>query len=138
MGNEQFLIFSYFVSGVVCACLAAVAYLWLRRPAVGVFKALRRPDWERVLGRSFPVSTILLAVAAFLGVNYYSYGCQDLKYGDIVASRARINTILHVQAAESLSSVVVAVVVWSAVILLCLVVVRLDRLKQPPPQKDQR
>jgi len=129
MANERFLTVSYFASGLFCACLAVAAYLWLRQPANGVFQALHRPDWARVLRRSFPASTILLAVAAFLGVSYYSYGCQDLKYEDIVSSRARINTIVHAQAAESFSSIVVAVVVWSAVILLCLIVAHRDRSK---------
>jgi len=136
MGDERFLIVSYFASGLFCACLAAAAYLWLRRPAAGVFKALQRPDWERILRRSFPTSTILLVLAAFLGVSYYSYGCEDLKYADIVSNRARIITIIHAQVSASLSSIVVAVVVWSAAILLCLLVVRRDGPKIPSSEND--
>jgi len=73
MRNDQFLIASYCLTGLVCLCLALAAYLWLRRPAERIFSALPRRDWGNVMKKSFPASTILLALSGFMSVSYY--GC---------------------------------------------------------------
>jgi hypothetical protein len=137
MGNEQFLIVSYFVGGLVCLCLGLTAYGWLRRPAEGIFGALRRPGWERFLKRCFPASAVLTSLAAFLAVSYYAgEGCASYKYKDIVARRDNMISANRHQIADALSSIVVAVFIWGVIILVNLIVIHREQTKARSRYKE--
>lgn len=132
MSAERFLIVSYFVTGGLCLCLALAAWAWLRQPAERIFAALQRPVWERILKRSFPTSTILLALSGFLSVSYY--GCENRPYESIVSDRAYIISVSQKQISETLNSIAIAAFVWAAVILLTLVIIRRTQTNKPPDQ----
>jgi len=134
MGNDEFLIVSYFSGGAACLCLALAAYAWLRRPAARIFGALQKPGWASILKRSFPISAILLALSAFMAVNYY--GCTGRGYKEIASDRAYILSINQKQISETASSLVVAVFVWAVVVLFNLVSIRRERAKERPRGED--
>lgn len=138
MGNDEFLITSYFLGGTICLCLALAAYAWLRRPAERIFGALHRPQWERILKRSFPTSTVLLALSAFMAVSYYGYGCASRKYKDIVSDRTYIISVNQKQISETSMSIVIAVLVWALIILLNLIIIRRALAKESSDQNSSR
>ncbi len=134
MGSDEFLIVSYFSGGAVCLCLALVAYAWLRRPAERIFGELHRAGWARILKRAFPVSAVLLALSAFMAVNYY--GCEGRGYSQIAGDRAYIISVNQKQISEAASSLVIAVLVWAAVVLVNLVSIRRERAQERPRGED--
>ena len=136
MGNEKFLICSYFVSGFICAALGFGAYLWLRRPAGQVFKTLERKHWQGILGKSFPFTTALFTLSAFLSVSYF--GCSGRQYQNIVSDRAYILRINERQLSESLSAIVLAVLLWALVIAFNLVSIRRRQAQSNLRDEDDR
>lgn len=122
MGNDEFLISSYFLVGLICLCLGVAAYLWLRRPVEQIISALHQKDWENILKKSLPASIILLALSGFLSVSYY--GCSGLAYKDIVSDRDYIVSINEQQVSQTLSSIVLAVFLWAVIILMGLLAIR--------------
>jgi len=54
MGNEAFLLYSYFLTGLISCCLGVVAYSWLRRPMGRIADAQPRKHWGSILKKSFP------------------------------------------------------------------------------------
>jgi hypothetical protein len=122
MGNEEFLIGSYFVVAAICVCLGLAAYLCLRHPLGKIVDALPRKGWGTTLKKSFPASTLLMALAGFLSVRYS--GCANLSYKNIVSDRSYMMTISRQQISETLSSIVLTVFIWGVVILLALVTIR--------------
>ncbi len=136
MGNEEFLISSYFAVAAICVCLGLAAYLWLRRPLDKIVDALPRKSYGTILKRSFPASTLLMALAGFLSVRYY--GCANLPYQKIVSDRSYILTISRQQISETLSSIVLTVFIWGVVILLALVAIRRIKPIEKFPDADPR
>ncbi len=127
MGNDEFLVASYFLTALICLCLGLGAYFWLRHPVERIFGALPRRDWGKILRKSFPASTILLVLSGFLSVSYY--GCSGRKYNDIVSDHQYILSVNQQQVSESLYSLVIAVFVWAVIILLSLQTIRRERLR---------
>lgn len=136
MGNEEFLISSYFLVGAFCTCLGLAAYLWLRRPAERIFGALHREHWQTILKKSFPASIILFALSGFLSVSYY--GCEARKYTNIVSDRSYIITVNERQISETLSSIALAVFAWTVMVLMVLVAIRRERPNGKRPDDDPR
>jgi hypothetical protein len=135
MGNEEFLISSYVFVGLTCTSLGFAAYLWLRRPAEQVFRALQRQQWQETLRRTFPFSITLIALSAFLSVSYV--GCSGRTYEDIVSDPAYIITINERQISESLSAIVLAIILWAVVIFMCLLAIRREQVKLNGREKDE-
>jgi hypothetical protein len=127
MRNEELLIASYFLAALVCSCLGVAAYIWLRHPVGRIFGALPQKDWGRILKRSFPVSTILLALSGFMSVSYY--GCSGREYKDIVSDHQYILSVNQQQISKTLYSVVIAIFVWAVIILVSLQTIRRERVK---------
>ncbi len=134
MGNEEFLVASYFLVALICLCLGLATYLWLRHPAEQILGALHRKDWGNILKKSFPVSTILLALSGFMSVSYY--GCSGRSYNDIVSDREYITSVNQQQVAETLYSVALAVFVWAVIIFVSLQTIRREQLKAEGRGKD--
>jgi hypothetical protein len=122
MGNDAFLIASYFAGGLICVCLGLAAYAWLRRPVVQIADALPQRSWGGVLKRSLPASMILFALSAFLSVKYDSCGTRS--YKDILSDHSYMITKNQEQISETFSSITVAVFLWGAIILFALLAIR--------------
>jgi hypothetical protein len=134
MGNEVFLIYSYFVVAAICVCLGLIAYLWLRRPLGKIVDALPRKGWGTTLKKSFPAGTLLMALAGFMSVRYS--GCTNLPYKNIVSDRGYMMTISRQQISETLSSIVVTIFIWGIVILLALVAIQRVKPNAKMPEAD--
>ena len=87
MGNEAYLILTYFLTGLISFCLGLAAYGWLRHPLGQIADAQPRKEWGNILKKFFPISTLILALAAFMSVSY-SDGCPARPYERIIADRA--------------------------------------------------
>jgi hypothetical protein len=127
MGNEEFLIASYFLVGVICLCLGLTAYFVLRRSFDQIVGRLQRKQWQGIIKKAFPLSTVLIALAGFLSVSYY--GCEGRAYKDIVADRTHVITVNEHQISAALSSIVVGVFVWAVLILINLLAIRREQTK---------
>ena len=127
MGNEEFLIASYFLAGVICLCLGLTAYFALRRSFDQIVGKLQRKQWRGIIKKAFPLSTVLLALAGFLSVSYY--GCEGRVYKDVVANRTYLITVNERQISAALSSIVVGVFVWAVLILINLLAIRREQTR---------
>lgn len=109
MRNDEFLVFTYFVAGLICLCFAWAAYLYLRRPFEEIVDAMRQKNWSQALKRAFPASIFLLAFSGFLFVDR---GCGAPDYAKIVTSRSEILSVNQGHIAQGASSIVVALFLW--------------------------
>lgn len=125
MSNEQYLIVSYFGVGLLSIVLAAVVYLWLRKPFVGAAEGLAEPHLARQLRRLFSPTLLLFALAGFLSVSFY--GCPKRPYEKIVSDRDYLIMKNQEQVSESLFYLAIAVMAWVFIITLAFAVVRRQR-----------
>jgi hypothetical protein len=123
MSNETYLIVSNLAAGLLCFLFAWGACVWLRRSVNGIAEAVPQKKWGDLLRRSFPVSLILFVLSSFLSVSYYG-GCSRRPYETIVNDLDYITQVNQQQLSKSLDSIVVAVGIWGAIILLGLVAIR--------------
>lgn len=115
MTNEQYLIVSYISVGLLSVLLGWAAYLWLRRPYLGVAESVVRREWVPLLRRVFPATLILLALTGFLSVNYRT--CTVYEYEKIVENRSYLVAKNREQISEALSYLALAVMGWGFVLL---------------------
>jgi hypothetical protein len=127
VGNDEFLIASYFLVALICLCLGVAAYLWLRHPVDRIFGALRREDMGGMLKKVFPASIILLALSGFMSVSYY--GCEGRTYQDIASDHPYIISVNQQQVSKTLDSIALAVFVWAGIIVVSLQTIRREREK---------
>ncbi|MGH9712077.1 MAG: hypothetical protein ACRD5M_02105 [Candidatus Acidiferrales bacterium] len=127
MRNEEFLIWSYFLVGLISLCLGFAAYFWLRRPAAGIFSTLKLAPWRNILRKSFLASFILMAMSGFMSVSYTA--CTGRQYNDIVSDRSYIITVNEHQISEALFSIVMVAFVWGLIIFMNLLVIRREEAK---------
>lgn len=128
MSDERFLIVSYVLGGLASLGLAVAAFAWLRRSFGQIADALPYPEYARILKRSFPVGTILYAVAGFLSVSYMAAGCEkERTYEKIIADHAYLVAKNREQIASVCDSLAIAVFFWGIVVLLALLVIRRAR-----------
>jgi hypothetical protein len=118
MSNEAYLIVSYFGAGVFCLLLSLAAYLWLRRPTEGIADSLLHKNWQKIIRKAFPLSTILFVLSSCLSVNYY--GCQLKKYSEILNDRSYIAAKNAEQISQSLNAILWSVAVWSIILAVAL------------------
>ena len=123
MGNEAYLILTYFLTGLISLCLGVAAYWWLRRPVGHIADAQPGKDLGNLLKKSFPISTIVLALSAFMSVSY-SDGCPARPYERIIADRAFMLAKNQQQISATLSALALGVFLWALVILLCLLAIQ--------------
>lgn len=124
MRNEEFLVFSYCLAGLISSCLAFVVYLYLRLPFRQIVGALHQKDWSQIMKKAFPVSIFLLALSGFLFVDY---SCGGPNYTRIVADRSEIIAMSQGNISEAASNIVVVLFVWALAVLLLLVTVLRNR-----------
>lgn len=122
MSDEHYLVLVYFSAGAGCILVGLAAYFWLRRPLGQIVSDSRYPSLGAALKNFFPASTLLIAVAAFASVSYYSCGLKH--YPEIVSDRAYIREMAREQISASFFWLVLLVVFWGIVILLFLLALR--------------
>jgi hypothetical protein len=136
MENEAFLILTYFLTGLISLCLGFAAYWWLRRPVGRIAEAQPGKDWGNILKKSFPISTIILALAAFMSVSY-SDGCPARPYERIIADRAYMIAKNQQQISATLSALALGVFFWALIIFLCLLAIQLGAVRTRSRDEDQ-
>lgn len=116
MTNDTYLVISYFICAALSIALGTVVYLLLRGPFAVVADAAPRKHLRSILKRLFPIGLLLPALLGFVSVSYQS--CNRQTYAKIVESRRYLVEKNQEQISATLLSIVVAVLVWDAVILL--------------------
>lgn len=116
MTNDTYLVVSYFICAALSIALGTVVYLLLRGPFAVVADAAPRKHLRSILKRLFPIGLLLPALLGFVSVSYPS--CNRQTYPKIVESRRYLVEKNQEQISATLLSIVVAVLVWDAVILL--------------------
>ncbi len=121
MSNERYLVISYCVFAVVSLGLGALAYRLLAVPFAAIARATagaRAPVLRRALGTSI----IMAALVGFLSVSYNLRGCMS--YEQVVQDRQYLVQMNQRQLQSTGNWLVVAVFLWCAVVLICLVAQR--------------
>lgn len=116
MTNDTYLVVSYFICAALSIALGTAVYLFLRGPFAVVADAAPRKHLRSILKRLFAIGLLLPALLGFVSVSYQS--CNRQTYAKIVESRSYLVEKNQEQISATLLSVVVAVLVWDAVILL--------------------
>lgn len=122
MSNEEYLIVSYFIVGVVSLGLALVTYLLLQRSFHGVIKTLPSKHFFRILRNLFLMGIVLPALFGFFSVSFYS--CSRQTYEEIIAERAYLVAKNQEQLSTSLFYVVIALFVWGLIIGSALFIIK--------------
>lgn len=86
MTNEEYLIVSYFVVGVLAVVVSLSAYLWLRPTMHNMSQKLSGKYLPRILRKTLPVSLLFPALIGFCSVTFRS--CEKDTYEKIIAERA--------------------------------------------------
>lgn len=125
MTNEQYLIASYFLVGLLTLGLGVAIALWLRRAFMEVTDTLPSRHLGGILRRLFSIGIILPTFAGFLSVSFYS--CEKPTYEKIIADRAYLVAKNHEQISAALVNSVFAVLGWDIVVLAALFITRQRR-----------
>ena len=96
--------------------LGTLVYLLLRRPFADVADAAPWKHVRSILKRLLLIGLVFPALLGFVSVSYQS--CNRQTYAKIVESRDYLIAKNREQISSTLLSIVVAVLVWDAVILL--------------------
>jgi hypothetical protein len=123
MGNEAYLTLTYFLAGLISFCLGLAAYGWLCHPLGQIVDAQPGKVWGQILKKSFPITTIVLALSAFMSVSY-SEGCPARPYERILADRAFLLAKNQQQISATLSALALGVFLWALIILVCLLAIQ--------------
>jgi len=128
MTNDQYLVVSYVFCASLSIALGAGVYRFLRRPLAGIAGAAPNNRLGSLLNKLFPVGILFPALLGFVSVSYY--GCDRETYAKIVESRSYLVEKNQAQISSTLMSIVVAVLVWDALILLATKIAQ----RKPTPQ----
>lgn len=118
MTNDAYLGVSYVACAAFSIALGTAVYFFLRRPFALVADATPRKHLRSILKRLFPIGLLLPALLGFVSVSYRS--CSRDTYAKIVESREYLIEKNQDQISSTLMSILVAVLVWDAVVLLLL------------------
>ena len=114
MTNEQYLVFSYFIVGLLSFGFAVATYLWLRHSFIGVTQAVHG-KLSLILRKLFFIGIILPALVGFFSVSFRS--CSKETYAQIIADRSYLVAKNQEQLSTSLSYIVIALLLWGLIIL---------------------
>ena len=136
MGNEAYLIFTYFLTGLISLCLGFAAYWWMRRPVGQIADAQPGKNLGNILKKSFPISTIVLALSAFMSVSY-SDACTARPYERIIADRACLVAKNQQQISATLSALALGVFLWTLIVFLCLLAIQPGQVEPRSCDEDE-
>lgn len=114
MTNEQYLVVSYFTTGLLSFAFALATYLLLRRSFIAVTQTVRG-KLSNILRRLFFIVIILPALAGFFSVSFRS--CSRDTYVKIIAERSYLVAKNQQQLSTSLSCIVITLLLWGLIIL---------------------
>lgn len=116
MTNDTYLALSYVLCAALSIALGTAVYLFLRQPFAVVADTTPRKHLRPILKRLFPIGLLFPALLGFVSVSYRSCGHET--YEKIVESRSYLVQKNQAQISSTLLSIVIAVLIWDAVILL--------------------
>lgn len=114
MGNEQYLIVSYFVVGAICLGLAVATYALLRRSFGALSATAPGGRLGRILRRLFLVGIIVPALFGFFSVTFRS--CDKGTYEEIVEDQAYLVAKNQEQLSAALAHIAIALLVWGLIV----------------------
>ena len=121
MANEQFLIVSYIIIGLLSLGLAILTYTLLRDSFSGIMKVVPE-KLSIILKKLFFIGIIFPAMAGFFSVSFRS--CSKQTYAKIIAERSYLIAKNQEQLATSLTYIVIALFLWGIIVLGALMVSR--------------
>jgi hypothetical protein len=119
MTNEQYLVVSYFIVGLLSLGFALATYLWLRHSFTAVTQAVGG-NLSVILRRLFFIGIIFPALVGFLSVSFRT--CSKQTYVQIIADRSYLVAKNQEQLSTSLSHIVIALLLWGLIILGALII----------------
>lgn len=122
MSNEQYLIVSYFVVGVVAVVLAGITYATLRRSFSWIMGALPVRNLSRMLRKLFFPGLVLPALIGFFSVSFI--GCETDSYGVIIANRSHLVLKNQEQISATIEHIGYALLFWGIAVLVCVLFFR--------------
>lgn len=127
MNNEQYLIISYFLIGIICFIIALAVYLFLRGSFVKIVSRISGKHHSTMLKKLFFPGIILPALAGFFSVSFKS--CTVQTYQEVIRDRIYLIERNQAQVSSSLSYIVYALMIWSIIIFISVIVIRKQRSK---------
>ena len=124
MSNDHYLIFSYFAGFALSLALAALTYRLLRQPFGRIAEAALTHSQRVFLKTALPVALTLGATVSFLSVSYTFHACHTYTYKDVVKERSYLHKKNREQLAGTSVTMAQAIVMFSVVALICLVVMK--------------
>jgi hypothetical protein len=121
MANEQFLIVSYIIIGLLSLGLAILTYILLRDSFTEIMKAVPE-KFSIILKRLLFIGIIFPAMAGFFSVSFRS--CSKQTYAKIIAERSYLIAKNQEQLSTSLTYIVIALFLWGIIVLGALMVSR--------------
>ena len=125
MEYEAFLICSYFAAGAICAVIGTSVYVSLRAPMRAILAHPPSIQLREMLIKAFPVTTILVALSAFMGVHYY--GCNYEIYHTIASDRAYMIERNREQLKAALTRTDWVLWIWVVIVTIVVIAVRIRR-----------
>lgn len=114
VGNEQYLIVSYFVVGAGCLGLAIATYALLRRSFRTLSDTAPGGRLGRIMRSLFLVGIMLPSLFGFFSITFHS--CKKDKYEAIVEDRSYLVAKNQEQIGAALSYVTVALLFWGGIV----------------------
>jgi len=114
MANEQFLILSYIIIGLLSLGFAILTYIWLRDCFNCIMETI--PDrLSIILKKLFFIGILFPAMAGFFSVSFRS--CSKQTYAKIIAERSYLIAKNQEQLSTSLTYIVIALLVWGIIVM---------------------
>lgn len=125
MANEQFLILSYIIVGLILLVFAILTYVLLRDSFNGIMKTV--PDrFSAVLKKLFFIGILFPAMAGFFSVSFRS--CSKQTYAKIIAERSYLIAKNQEQLSTSLTYIAIALLAWGIIVMGALMVSRYSKI----------
>lgn len=122
MGNEEYLILSYFMVAFLCLLVSSAVYLSLRRSFTALVSALPTRGLTAAIRRTFFLGLVLSALLGFFSVSFK--GCSVKTYDQVVEKRSYLVEKNQEQLSVSLTRITYALFGWSVVLLGSLIIIR--------------
>jgi hypothetical protein len=127
LSNENYLLVSYFVVGILCLGIGVGAYLVLAPSFAQIAGAVAGGVRRNFLKSATGFLMLFAAAVGFLSISYTD-GC--LNYEQVVRNRDYLVRINQQQVQSTGGWVVAAVFLWCIVVMICLVALRNAESKQ--------
>jgi len=127
MANEQFLIVSYIIIGLISLGLAILTFVLLRDSFNGIMNVL--PErLSIILKKLFFIGIFFSTMAGFFSVSFRS--CSKQTYAKIIAERSYLIAKNQEQLSTSMTYIAIALLAWGIVVLGALLVSERSKVKK--------